>query len=242
MRARHVTSLRQYRDPFGAVQLGGTVKLAVDVWDDEPRCADLRLWIDGDGEKIIPMDLQEGTVPECRFSAEFAPEKTGVIWYSFIITSSDGSVWRYGASAEHAVGEGAFHYGEPPSFQITVYEPRPVQPDWYRNGIVYQIFPDRFARGDDWRERAETLDVPREGPKRRLVKNWDKPVSYSRNRRGEMESWDFYGGTLEGIRGKLDYLEALGLTALYLNPIFEAASNHRYDTADYERKIGRAHV
>ncbi len=236
MQARHVTSLSDYRIPFGAAQLGGTVKLSIDVWEDEPRAVDLRLWIDGEGERLIPMQPGSGNGSAVRYAAEFAPEKTGVIWYSFNITSSDGSVWRYGAREEHAVGEGAFHYGDPPSFQITVYEPRAVQPDWYRNGIVYQIFPDRFARGDDWRERAKTLDAPRKGPKRRLVEDWDKPVSYEFDEKaGEMLAWDFYGGTLEGIREKLGYLEALGITALYLNPIFEATSNHRYDTADYER-------
>ena len=236
MKARHITSLSDYRVPFGAVQLDSTVKLAVDVWEDDPQAVDLRLWIDGEGERLIPMQPGSGNGSAVRYVAEFTPERTGIVWYSFNITASDGVVWRYGAREEHAVGEGAFHYGDPPSFQITVYEPRATQPTWYQDGIVYQIFPDRFARGEDWRERAKTLDAPRKGPKRRLVEDWNKPVSYDFDKKtGEMRAWDFYGGTLEGIREKLGYLEALGITAIYLNPIFEAASNHRYDTADYTR-------
>ena len=63
------------------------------------------------------------------------------------------------------MGEGAFAYGVPPSFQITVYDQkREVLPTWYKDAIVYQIFPDRFARDDDWRERAEaSIDQDRKG-------------------------------------------------------------------------------
>jgi len=105
---------------------------------------------------------------------------------------------------------------------------------WYRDGIVYQIFPDRFARGRDWRQRAAaSLDTPRKGPARALVEDWSTPPTYKRTDDGRIAEWDFYGGTLEGIVEHLDYLESLGVTVLYLNPIFEAASNHRYDTADY---------
>lgn len=234
MHARHITSDSDYRTPFGAVQLGGTVKLAIDVWDEEPQGAELRLWIEGNGEALIPMEA-EACGDATRFSVDFMPRCAGIFWYTFKIRAADGSVWSYGAREEHAVGEGAFHYGETPSFQITVYVPRKTQPTWYQQGVVYQIFPDRFSRGDDWRERAETLEMPREGPQRRLVEDWDTPVSYERSEGGGIAAWDFYGGTLEGVREKLGYLEALGITAIYLNPIFEAASNHRYDTADYTR-------
>lgn len=234
MRARHITSDSDYRVPFGAVQLGGTVKLAIDVWDEVPHGAELRLWIEGDGEALIPMEA-EARGDATRFSVDFTPRCAGIFWYTFKIHAVDGSVWSYGAREEHAVGEGAFHYGEPPSFQITVYVPRATQPAWYRQGVVYQIFPDRFFRGSDWRERAKTLEVPRTGPPRRLIEDWDTPVSYKRAEDGRIAAWDFYGGTLEGIREKLGYLEALGVTAIYLNPIFEAASSHRYDTADYTR-------
>ena len=155
-----------------------------------------------------------------------------MVWYSFDIEAKDGSVWRYGAKPGWTTGEGAFAYGDPPSFQITVFVPRKEQPSWYRNAVVYQIFPDRFARGEDWQERAKTLERPRKGPGHRLV-DWDTPVDYERTPEGGIAVWDFYGGTLEGIREKLEYLEDLGVTAIYLNPIFEASSNHRYDTADY---------
>ena len=97
--------------------MGGTVLLSVDVWDDEPQGAELRLWFD-DSETLIPMGRMDRSFdPEMgqmdrsfdpvRFTAEFEPPHPGVYWYSFRITAADGSVWSYGAREEGAVGEGA---------------------------------------------------------------------------------------------------------------------------------------
>ena len=66
-----------------------------------------------------------------------------------------------------------------------------------------------------------------------MVDDWSTPPAYDKDENGRIKRWDFYGGTLEGVREKLRYLKDLGVTVIYLNPIFEAASNHRYDTGDY---------
>ncbi|MDO5118643.1 MAG: 4-alpha-glucanotransferase [Coriobacteriales bacterium] len=234
MRAKHVTSSLEYRDPFGAARVGVTVTLRIDVWDEPEATAKLRLWTDEDGEELIEMESAP-LGDAIRFSASFTPEIAQIVWYSFEITAANGDVWRYGAHPERSTGEGAFAYGEPPSFQITCYElQRSVFPDWYKNGIVYQIFPDRFARGKDWEERAAAaLKLHPNGPKRKLVDDWYKTPSYKKAEDGSIAEWEFYGGTLEGIREHLDYLQGLGVTVLYLNPIFEAQSNHRYDTGNY---------
>lgn len=197
--------------------------------------ATLRVWTDERGEELLPM---EGACEDdhVHYSVSYTPAQTGVVWYSFDLAASDGATWRYGAREGWTTGEGDFAYGDPPSFQLTVYVPRQTQPDWYKNGIVYQVFPDRFARGADWRERAEkALAAHREGPARVLVEDWDTPPAYKKSEDGDILEWGFYGGTLRGVREKLDYLADLGVTVIYLNPIFEAASNHRYDTADYLR-------
>lgn len=234
MKARHVTSEREYRDPFGAVRLGGTVSVGIDVWDDEVVFCTLRTWRDGAGERLYEMhgEKRDGIT---HFSVTFTPERTGIIWYSFDIEASNGAVWRYGAQPGWTTGEGAFAYGDPPSFQITVYRQRAIQPNWYRGGIVYQIFPDRFSRGKDWRRRADVaMERPHiAGPGRAVVDDWSTPPSYDKDENGRIRRWDFYGGTLEGVREKLGYLKDLGVTVIYLNPIFEAAGNHRYDTGDY---------
>lgn len=197
--------------------------------------ATLRVWTDERGEELLPMEgACEGD--HVHYSVSYTPAQTGVVWYSFDLAASDGATWRYGAREGWTTGEGDFAYGDPPSFQLTVYVPRQTQPDWYKNGIVYQVFPDRFARGADWRERAEkALAAHREGPARVLVEDWDTPPTYRKSEDGDILEWDFYGGTLRGVREKLDYLADFGVTVIYLNPIFEAASNHRYDTADYLR-------
>ena len=244
MKALHVTSEKAYRDPFGAALRGGAVTVGIDVWDDDITSCVLRLWSEEEGERLVEMeplgtaDTTNEDVPAdaTHYATTFVPEVCGVIWYSFLLTASNGDVWRYGAKPGRTCGEGDFAYGDPPSFQITVYKPREQQPEWYRNGVVYQIFPDRFARGTGWDERVkESLERHRTGPRRVLVADWDTPPSYRRTSDGRIAEWGFYGGSLEGIREHLDYLEALGVTVLYLNPIFEAASNHRYDTGDFMR-------
>ena len=233
MRACHITSDPRYRTPFGAIPTGESVILALDVWDDAEAWAELRLWTDDEGERLVEMDrAEEGD--HLHFSVKLVSERPNIVWYSFRVHATNGDIWRYGARPDCPVGEGAFAYGEPPSFQLTVYaRKRGVQPDWYRHAVVYQIFPDRFARGEDWEDRAKTLEAPREGTDRAVVEDWSETPSYRRKADGSIEGWDFYGGTLEGIREHLGYLESLGVTCLYLNPIFQSASNHRYDTGDY---------
>lgn len=242
MWAYHNSRSALYRSPFGAVPVGGTVVLTLDVGGDSCACATLRVWIDGEGESYAPMDaepIEHGT----RFSCQYVTTHQALVWYSFIIERQDGSVVHYGAREGTTGGEGALLSWQPPSFQLTVYTPRTVQPQWFTSGIVYQIFPDRFARGRKWRERTDAAlglhtrgsddGVP--GPDRRIVQAWESPPEYDRDASGRMRAWDFYGGTLSGIEEHLSYLVDMGVTVLYLNPIFEARSNHRYDTADYLR-------
>ena len=151
------------------------------------------------------------------------------IKYLFVLQSDeltfklDATGLKAGADAEEDVSQAfAFAY---------VYPAAPM-PEWARGCVGYQIFPDRFARERDWTPREPEA---RRGTHRFLVRDWDTPVFYPRAENGDVSSWPFWGGTLRGIEEKLPYLASLGVTVLYLNPIFEAASNHRYDTADYTR-------
>ena len=239
MRAKHITSDPAFRTPYGACPLGETITLSVDVWDVENPQGETRVWVDGEGETLFSMKpevREEDGERVVRLTATFTPKKTQIIWYYFNIVDDEGVTWRYGATNERSVGEGSFAYGEPRSFQITVYEHREVEPTWYRHGIVYQIFPDRFERGADWKDRVDAqLSKHRNGPGRELVRDWNSSPVYHKDQYGRISTWDFYGGNLEGVRERLGYLKAMGVSVIYLNPIFEAASNHRYDTADYMR-------
>ena len=236
MRLIHNSRLPQSRSPFGAVEKGTDVTLSVLVEDAEPRTIsiDLRVWIDGKGETIIPLRHEADGI----FTVTLPCPEPALLWYRFNVTATfeDSTRTLYlGAPEGRTGGEGAtYTYPECPSFQLTVYKHRAIRPSWYERGMVYQIFPDRYRRDAAWRERCErVIEQPKAGIPRRIVEDWDEPPCYERAEDGSIASWDFYGGSLKGITADLDRLAEMGITAIYLNPIFEAASNHRYDTADY---------
>lgn len=113
---------------------------------------------------------------------------------------------------------------KPNPFQLTVYDKDYVVPTWLKGGVIYQIFPDRFFIGDK-NKRIPSGRVMHEN-------TLDTPI-YKPNDKGQVLNNDFFGGDIKGIISKLDYIKSLGVTAIYLNPIFKAYSNHRYDTGDY---------
>ncbi len=240
MWAYHDSRDSRYRIPFGAAPTGGTVTLGLSIGGDSGAHVALRTWVDGEGEAFVPM-TGEPEGDHLRFSCEFTREDPAIVWYSFVIERSDGRVLRYGARDGHTGGEGMLCEWQPSSFQLTVYRPREVKPEWFTSGIVYQIFPDRYRRGPGWRELTrKAMDhhtgdsddgIP--GPQRRVVSRWDTEPAYDRDQSGRIRAWDFYGGTLSGIQEKLRHIADMGITTIYLNPIFEARSNHRYDTADF---------
>lgn len=240
MWANHDSRDSHYRFPFGAAPAGGTVMLALAVGGD-PNChVSLRTWIDGEGEGFVPMTASpEGD--HLIFSCEYVRTEPAIVWYSFVIERADGRVLHYGAQDGRTGGEGVLCEWQPASFQLTVYKPREVKPDWFTSSIVYQIFPDRYKRGADWEQRAEKGAHLHEGDSsdgvrgthRHIMRNWDQDPYYEKDDQGRVITWDFYGGTLEGIREDLPRLADMGIGTLYLNPIFEARSSHRYDTADY---------
>lgn len=113
------------------------------------------------------------------------------------------------------------------NWQLTVYDKNFETPDKFKGGVIYQIFPDRFSRSgkakknvpDDRIMQDDIFAMPKWAP----------------DEKGIIHNNDFFGGDLKGIEEKLDYLESLGVSCIYLNPIFMAQSNHRYDTGDYEK-------
>lgn len=243
MKILHNSHLAAYREPFGALPVGRKLRLVLAVWDEIPEEGEwlsdvtLRLWCDSAGEVLCPMKAEQGDEPgERRFVVELAAEEqTGLLWYYFILRTGRDDLLFYGNNAEGFGGEGALWEENPRSYQVTVYQPEQV-PRWYGRGVCYQIIPDRFARGADWeesRERAHHIDW--RGPCRTVQEDWGAKPEYPRDGAGRVISWPHFGGTLQGIREKLLYLKSIGVTVIYLNPIFRATSNHKYDTADYRQ-------
>lgn len=99
-------------------------------------------------------------------------------------------------------------------------------PDWAKGAVMYQIFTDRFYNGDKSND-VETNEYYYIGDYSQRVTNWDK---YPAN----MGVREFYGGDLQGVRDKLDYLQDLGIEVVYFNPLFVSPSNHKYDIQDYD--------
>lgn len=103
-----------------------------------------------------------------------------------------------------------------------------VQPEWVKEAVFYQIFPERFCNGDASND-VQSGEYSYDGHDTIRMENWEDPVlDYEHG-----HCLDFYGGDLQGIRQKIPYLKELGVTALYLNPIFQAPSAHKYDCIDY---------
>lgn len=154
---------------------------------------------------------------ELHFSADSA----GLYWYHFELDTP------WGKSFVKNIGKGIGGFAADASeFQQTVYDSAFVTPDWLKGGIIYQIFPDRFFNSGKMKTGVRES---------RVMRKWgDEPYWREEQMNGVWNN-DYFGGDLKGIEQKLPYLAELGVSCIYLNPIFEANSNHRYDTADYER-------
>ncbi len=160
-----------------------------------------------------------------------------VLFYRFRIETDAGVVY-YAARTDQLTTAGHTYMLEgeasaalsPDGFQLTAYDGAFQVPAWFPGSIMYQIFPDRFARGDAG-IRWEGVDShARRGWPVEVHEDWNEPPAWGES----YDPVDFFGGTLAGIEQKLDYLASLGVEVIYLNPICEARSNHRYDTGDYE--------
>ncbi len=222
---KHDSQQEKYRWPQGARPCGSCVRLRLTA--PEGASCTLRLWSE-QGEKKLPMHLRGymdgGYLYECMLNL---PEEPAILWYTFLVETGGESLW-YGNNEQGLGGEGRVSRELPPSFQITVYDRDFRVPAWMHDGVMYQIFVDRFCDGG----------APLLSKKSGLVTHlrWDElPNEYSNQAVGSNLGHDFFGGNLHGVMEKLPYLKKLGVTVLYLNPIFEAQSNHKYDTGDYTR-------
>lgn len=145
----------------------------------------------------------------------------GLYWYHFELDTP------WGRSFVRNVGRGVGDFAPDASdFQQTVYDKNFKTPDWLKGGIIYQIFPDRFYSSGTEKHGVRPS---------RVMRRWGDEPFWREEQMNGIWNNDYFGGDLKGIEEKLLYLANLGVTCIYLNPIFEANSNHRYDTADYEK-------
>ena len=230
MHIYHNSQDKDYRFPKGAVEAGQKIMLALLVKSETlPQKAEIRLW--DNGESFIEMHIKENTPAGIVYEGEItAPDAPQLLWYYFVITL-DHKKYYYSNNPERLGGVGVMEeFPSDISYQITVYDKAFKTPDWLKDGIIYQIFPDRFFRD------GEKTDFPEKRSEYKLHSDWYEGFFFDRHPHEDGPACnDFYGGNLKGIIKKLDYLKELGITIIYLNPIFEAFSNHRYDTGDYSK-------
>ncbi len=216
----------RYRSPFGAVGDHTPVHFRICLPRDLAcRGAFLVVCRDGAMDEYHGMFWagMEGDDREW-WECHFTPETPDLYWYGFALETDGGK--RY-LSLERG-GCAQLSDRLEWRWQLTCYDRAFTTPDWLAGGVMYQVFPDRFCRSG-----APKTDIPDD---RVVHGEWDEEVVWRPDETGTVRNNDFFGGDLKGITQKLPYLQSLGVTCLYLNPIFESHSNHRYDTADY-RKI-----
>lgn len=222
--AFHNSQLIEYRSPFGAVTIGTEVEIKIlankfsDVY--------LKVLDFYDKEYIFKLewykDNELGSIYKGHINTN---NLLGANKYFFIIKINEIEFY-YGNNEEGLGGEGSIYYNNPIPYQLTVYERQSV-PSWLKEGIMYQIFVDRFYNGNKNGEINNTKENSF------IYGSWKDEPMYIKDKEEKIIRWDFYGGNLLGVIKKIPYLKDLGVTILYFNPIFKSSSCHKYDTGDY---------
>ncbi|MCS6843924.1 MAG: alpha-amylase family glycosyl hydrolase [Caldilineales bacterium] len=203
-------------NPYPA--LGETVRLRLRTGVDAPVQA-VFVRTAPDGEQAITRMTPGPVQPPVRWWEADLPVTEPTVHYRFVLRAEDGVWWLT------AAGPTFYDPLDSSDFRLLADYRSPA---WLADAVFYQIFPDRFANGDPSNDpRGHEFTYRGAGPQ---TYPWgtlppaDAPFPLV-----------FYGGDLDGIVARLGYLQDLGVNALYLNPIFPAHSNHRYDVVDYER-------
>ena len=213
----------EYKSAVRAIAVNEKVKLRIIV----PRstgCSGARLAVYKDGEETVFYGMFWAGMCTDNYEyweLHFYATTPGLYFYHFELDTP----WGLNYLKNVGSGLGDFN-ANGAEFQQTVYESEFKTPDFLKGGIIYQIFPDRFYNSG----------APKTGvPESRVMRKWGDEPFWNESQMNGIWNNDYFGGDLKGIEQKLPYLKSLGVTCIYLNPIFAANSNHRYDTADYER-------
>ena len=218
---------------LGAFPLGTVLSLRLTV----PRALGaravvLRICRDGEGDRDLPFFFHSTACSEDVYTLRLdtkelvGDDKSGLFYYEYLLLRG----WDTLFSNTENNKDLAFSRKTGRRFRLLVHESDFSTPAWFHGGIMYHIFLDRFFCGEG--SVTPHADAVQES-------DWENGIpQYAPVPGAPLSNNVFFGGNLWGVAEKLDYLQSLGVTVLYLSPIFEAYSNHRYDTADYERIDG----
>lgn len=207
----------------GAIKAGSSLWLRV-VLPREFGVTACKLILSEDGKKDIYTDMTWDNTDgiEEWWQTEIFLDEPKLLFYRFQYENSWGKT-NIGPGKDSFCGE----LCSKEKWQLTVYSPDFCTPDWIKGGIIYQIFPDRFCFSGEKKH-----NVPQD---RVLREDWGGMPEFRPDSEGIIRNNDYFCGDFKGIAEKLPYIASLGVNCIYLNPICEAHSNHRYDTADYRK-------
>ncbi len=256
----HNTFDPYYRSQEGAVPAGTTVTLRIRTAHLGATGVNLRAYLfdTGSGNTSGPIDSPmafletrtvNGTLYDEYSIAYTTPATPAVVYYKFAVFNGAGTAFYSDDYIDdydnlNKDGAGAATATEPlDAFQITAYAPGFTTPAWMAGANIYQIFPDRFRNGDptnDYCVTGSSAGCPSfygaPAGSNIAVTVWNTLLCDPNNQ--SLACYNnfgsiFYGGDLLGIQNELDYIQGLGFDTIYLTPIFQASSNHRYDTDDF---------
>ena len=220
-----------FKAPFGALKVDQGAEIKVRV-NDESVCS-IYLILQKENKDLSLNEVRRIELKkyeENMYSCKLEPiQEKGIYFYYFEV-----NVNKYGNESKlfygkcHQNGEVCqYTYENLNKYQLTVYEDFKT-PTWLKEGVLYQIFVERFNNGN----RNGKVSNPKRNSF--IYANWDDDPMYIKDANGDIIRWDFYGGNLKGIINKLGYLKRLGVSIIYLSPIFESSSNHKYNTGNYK--------
>ncbi|MDR2589437.1 MAG: glycoside hydrolase family 13 protein, partial [Oscillospiraceae bacterium] len=199
-----------FRNPAGAVVVSNTLTLQIKLKRNEATNPRVCYYPDNGAVDELPMFFDQVIGDYNVYKAYIRFYTPNLYWYYFLIDNMNGQTFNV---PEHAGG----------SFQVTVYKPQSNYPDWILGGLIYHIFVDRFQNSGKIRLGHDAV----------YRADWGGCPYFAPDENGIVRNNDFFGGDLYGVIDRLPYLEELGVTCIYLSPVFEADSNHKYDTGDF---------
>ena len=209
------------KTPKGVSLVGSTIKYEIKVSKFKGiESVDFVLHKDGEQPKPYPMTRVLTDERYIHYEYKHTYSTTGHFWYHFEAHTPDDTIRLVAGDRLDVRAEDV----DDDYLELIIEKDSTVGKD-FRRGVIYHIFVDRFCKKGKVTPRAGLT----------LNENWREPVEYEYDSTGKRVNRKCYGGNFEGIISKLDYLEKLGVTMLYLSPIFEAHSSHKYNIADYNK-------
>ena len=238
----YTTKDKAYKSIFGSVEQNKNVTFTIETGTD---VTSVSLVVKGMENKTLPMEKGAVANGVQKWTVTTSFGTIGEYDYYFML-SNGSTIAVYGDDSSYA-GEGEVcDLTDCTPYELVVHVEGFETPDWMKNAVIYQIFPDRFYNGNIENDKAqesargevdyEFVDdwylLP-ENPEQEELLTEEQYKEHGAFYGDGNWSNEIYGGDLEGIFERIDYLKALGVNVIYLNPIFASISNHRYDACDY---------